>query len=53
MGMGIWMMLEKVGKGGEGRETGRYHLAMQARRDPRGLLATLREARQVGRSMVA
>ena len=53
VGMGIWMMVEKAGKGGEVRGTGRYHLAMQTRGDPRGLPATLREVRQVGRSIVA
>ncbi len=53
MGKKIWMIVEKVRKGRDVRGTGRYHLAMQAQGDPMGLLATLREARQVGRSMVA
>lgn len=52
MGIGIWMMVGRAEKGGEVAGIGRYHLVMQARGD-RGLPATLREARQVGRSIVA
>ena len=51
VGMGIWMMVGRAEKGGEVAGIGRYHLEMQAR-GARGLPAALREARQVGRSIV-